>query len=597
MATADGNITASTDIEGGRFRSVHAIEMGVWKAYSEAQSPVTNVLVQAGDDGYTPCGCCLQAILDYSTEASIRILDQSGEEVDELSLNQPSILEVIGEAKKAGGRQATDAGTDDSDEDESLSIPEKPPFSDIEPDENSEIEYVRLNNPIYHIKYQSHNQTFCGTDLSNRKTVSSTEKPILLDPCKPCHGETNIETVEEQRIRLRAQLSEMVDAVKATEADPEIFDENEVAEVLEQLPVEAPIGGTDAIALRDRLSQTVVDIHAQPENPLTFSRSEMGALLAALDGEGTISNDPYLFVHTSAGRVARIPLSNLSLQRRAGKGELALSLSDNEMPTTTLAITPREQLYVFTSSGQVYKVDAHRIPEVHRGGNPTPLSDVVNLKEDETLQAAFTSRGLENHGYVILATKDGYIKRTGTDQFENILSSGIIAINLEGGDALRDACLLDGDFDLLMSTKDGRAISFNATDVRPMGREARGVKGIKLDNNDEVVGTNVVDARSELKVLTVTAGGYGKRTAVGKYRNQSRNGRGLIDIDTGDRNGPVVAVEMASEDSELVAISKDGRTIHSNVDEVSVQGRNTMGVEIMELNDDDLLAGMTVFET
>ncbi|WP_165872000.1 DNA gyrase C-terminal beta-propeller domain-containing protein [Natrarchaeobius halalkaliphilus] len=595
VATDDATITTSIDIQEGSSRPVHAIELGVWKAYSETSSPITHVLVQADDD-YTPCGRCVQTVLDYSNDALVRVMDPSGETYDELSLDQGSLLSVGRGPNEDGDHQDTDNdGASGEEESDSMPIPETPPFIDIEVSDDVGIEYVRLNAPVYHLKYETYDQTFCGTDLTHRETVSSTEAPTLLDPCLRCHGETSQQTVEEQRTELRAQLAEQLNPVRATEEDAASFDDDELAAILKHLPVEVPTGGDDAVALRSRLSQAIVDVHDDQENPSTFSREEMQALLAALDGEGTISDDPHLLVHTSDGRVARVALSHLSLQRRAGKGELALSLSDSEVPTATLAMSPRDQLYVFTNLGQVHQADAYQVPSVSRGGEPSPLSEILDLNEDETLQAAFTCRNLNSHDYVILGSRDGYIKRTKTADFKNIHRGGIRAAELEGDDVLREACLMNDGRDLLMTTQYGRAIRFDGGDVRPMGREARGVKGIELDDGDEVVTVNVVNTQAKPEVLTVTEEGYGKRTSITDYRKQSRNGRGLLDISTDDRNGPVVAVEMTASDDEFVTMSEAGRTIHATVDDISVLGRNTMGVEIMRLNSDDQLSNLSVF--
>lgn len=595
VATTNKTIATAIDLHKGSSQPIHALELGVWKAYSETQSPVTHVLVQAGDNDYTPCGRCLQTVLDYSSDALVRIESPSVDGYDEFSLDRVSIL-TIGEGSDEHQGTETDIDTPTEDESESISVPGNPPFADAEIANDAEVEYVRLNAPVYHLKYRTHAQTFCGTDLTHRESVSSSEKPTLLDPCKSCHGETSHETVEEQQIRLRGQLSSQVDQVRAIGNDAATFNEEELTAILRRLPVETPSGGTDAAAIRERLSRTVVGVHDEQDSPLTFSRAEMESLSLALEGEGTISDDSHLFAYTSDGRVARIALSNLSLQHRAGKGELALSMSNGEVPTTTFGMSPRDELYVFTNLGQVHQLDAHRVPAVSRGDEPTPLSEIIDFEEDEILQAAFACSELEDHDYVIIGSKDGIIKRTATDEFENIHRGGIRAVELEGDDLLRAACLMNGDQDLLMSTQNGRIIRFDGTDVRPMGRTARGVKGIKLDDGDEVVAVNVVNTGAGTEVFTVTAEGYGKRTAIDEYRRQSRNGRGLLDILTGGRNGPVVAVEMVSSSDEFVTMSESGRTIHAAADEISVQGRNTMGVQIMGLNPDDLLSNLTVFD-
>jgi len=591
VATADGTTTSAISLQQGSSRSVHALELGVWKAYSEAQAPVTHVLVQAVDEDYNPCGQCLQTLLDYSDEALLRVISSDGS-CTEYSLSQPSLLTEDDDLKKEQKE-----GLDEKDESESMPIPDSPPFLDIEPNPDDEVEYVRLNAPVYHLKYQSHNETFCGTNLTHRESVSSTEQPNLLDPCKSCHGESHIETIEEKRIQLRSEVADRVEQVREIEEDADTFTEAEIDAVLGQIPVEAPDGGTDAGSLRARLSQVVVDVQDDEENPLTLSRAEIEALLQALDGEGTISDIPHLFASTSAGRVARVALSDLSPQHRAGKGKPALTLDAHEHPVTSFAMSPREQLYVVTSHGQIYEADGHRVPAVGHGDEPVPLSDIIELDEGETLQAAFASHDISSQEYLILGTKDGYIKRTPTEEFENILRSGIRAIELEDDDAVRGACLMDDGQEIFMTSQGGRSIRFAGDDTRPMGRAARGVIGIELDDEDEVAAVNAVDSDGSSEVLTVTSHGYGKRTSVEGYRVQSRNGQGLIDISTGERNGKVVAAKIVSDqNADLVTISQGGYSIRFTIDEISIQSRNTKGVTIMTVNQEDELSNIAIFE-
>jgi len=590
VATADEITTTATGLREGP-DSVHAIELAVWKAYSETQSPITHVLIKGTDEEFNPCGRCLQTILDYSDEALIRITGPNEDDFRAFSLDQPSLLKEINEPTEEKPDQVE---TDE--EDESMSVPENPPFIDFVPSGDEVLEYIRLNAPVYHLKYQSHHQTFCGTDLTNRETVSSTEEPTLLDPCKRCHGKTNIETVEEQRIRLRSQLAEKVEDVREVEEEADTFTEGEIDAILGRLAIKVP-DTPNAGTLRNKLSEAIVDVHDAQENPLTFSRAEMEALEGALNGEGIIPNSPHLLASTSTGRIGRIALSDLNQQRRAGKGSLSLSLEDDESPVTTFSMNPRETLYIFTNLGQIHQVDAHRVPVVNPGDEPKALSEIVKLNEDETLKAAFACRDIMSSGYVILGTRDGNIKRTSTEEFENILRGGIRVIELEGDDEIRGACLMDEGENILMTTRGGRSIRFEGADARPMGRNARGVAGIELDRGDEVVAVNAVDPANSPKVLTVTSNGYGKRSSIEEYRVQTRNGRGLIDISTGDRNGGVVAVETISKEGEkFVTMSKAGYSLRTAVDEVSILSRNTKGVEIMDLNSDDELSNLALFE-
>jgi DNA gyrase subunit A len=191
-----------------------------------------------------------------------------------------------------------------------------------------------------------------------------------------------------------------------------------------------------------------------------------------------------------------------------------------------------------------------------------------------------------------MVTRDGYVKRTGVDAFENVHSGGIRAIRLEAGDRLADVEVTDGEMDLVIASRQGMTIRFDETEARSMGRSARGVNGIKLQEGDEVAGLVATHDADERALLTVTRQGYGKRTRLAEYRRQSRYGKGLIDIKTTERNGPVVSVNAVTDDDGLVIMSEGGQIMRTHVDEVSMQGRNTMGVVVMRLDDDDWVASV-----
>jgi len=193
-----------------------------------------------------------------------------------------------------------------------------------------------------------------------------------------------------------------------------------------------------------------------------------------------------------------------------------------------------------------------------------------------------------------MATRSGRVKRTAVEEFGNILSTGIRAIRLEDGDELVDVELTDGGNDLIVATADGMSIRFDESEVRPMGRNARGVGGIKLEGDDRVVGLAGVDPGAHSWVLTVTDNGYGKRTPIDAYRQQSRYGKGLIDIKTNERNGPACAIDAVAPGDHLVVMSEDGQTMRTPVEDVSTVGRNTMGVIVMDLDDGDSVASVAV---
>jgi DNA gyrase subunit A len=199
-----------------------------------------------------------------------------------------------------------------------------------------------------------------------------------------------------------------------------------------------------------------------------------------------------------------------------------------------------------------------------------------------------------DEGYLTMVTRDGYVKRTAVGEFENILSTGIRAISLEDGDTLVDVEVTDGHRDLVIGTEGGMSIRFDEDEVRPMGRTARGVRGIRLEDGDRVAGLAAVDESVHDWLLTVTCNGYGKRSAIDAYRCQSRNGKGLIDIKTDERNGAVCALEAVGRGDHLVVMSASGQIMRTAVDELSIVGRNTMGVTVMDLAEDDGVATVAV---
>jgi DNA gyrase subunit A len=591
VATADRTVCTGVRLEGDYSQTVHPLELSVWKARSESDSPVSHVLIDSQTDR---CGRCLQVVLDYSDDVIIRIQDSDDGEYKEFVPDSESSLET---RFKTTGEQSKDSANPidqtTADSGTSTSIPETAPHIDVEVGDDINVEYVRLNAPVYHLRYENHNQTFCGTDLSNRKKVTSSEEPVLADPCKMCHGMTDRETVEEQRERLRGELSERVSKVKETTSEPNIFSDEELGAILTEIPAQTSITEGSATVLREHLSHILPDIEHDQKNPNKLSRRDIEAILAGLDGEEVIPNERQLFVYTSTGRAARVPISDLQIQHRSGKGKPTFEFGDEEEPITSLEINPRDNLYAFTNRGEIYRTDAHKIPILTEKQLPSPVSDIFGFESDEFLQTAISCTELENHDYVVLATCNGYIKRTPTTDFKNIQSTGIKAIGLGEQDELRDAELSAEGDQILMSTDDGRTIRFPDREVRSMGRTARGVVGIEVDNDSSVAALNVINSDQKNHVMAITANGYGKRTSLEEYRSQTRNGRGLKDIKTGERNGPVVDIETPSPESKYITVTKNGRTIYTKTSEVSIVGRNTKGVEIIDLRLSDEVSALS----
>jgi len=234
------------------------------------------------------------------------------------------------------------------------------------------------------------------------------------------------------------------------------------------------------------------------------------------------------------------------------------------------------------------------VPEMSRTARGNHIRNVITgIDDGEEITAVVNTDDIGADECITMVTRDGYVKRTCCEEFENILSTGIIAASLEDGDELVDVEVTDGTRDLVIATRGGMTIRFAESEVRQMGRNARGVGAIKLQDGDAVAGM-VATGEEGRALLTVTKNGYGKRTKLTEYRRQSRYGKGLIDIKTGGRNGPVTSVKAVQDDDHLVVMSEQGQIMRIRAGDISTVGRNTMGVTIMEVEENDRVASVTV---
>ncbi|UPM44107.1 DNA gyrase subunit A [Halocatena salina] len=309
--------------------------------------------------------------------------------------------------------------------------------------------------------------------------------------------------------------------------------------------------------------------------------------------EDLIPQEESIVVLTESNYVKRMALSTFDAQHRGGKGIIGTKLKDGDRVSAVFHANTHDYLLCFTTNGQVYQLKTYELPEMSRTARGKSAVNVLDLDPDEDVTAIVNTEEFNGDRSLTMVTKNGYIKRTPTTEFNNILSTGIRAVSLESDDELVDVVVTNGTTDVLIGTEQGRSIRFSEEDVRPMGRAARGVNGIELVGDDRVAG--LVAIRDEdATLLTVTEHGYGKRTPIEEYRAQSRYGKGLVDIKTTDRNGVVVALETVSDDEDLVLMSDQGQIMRTHADEVSRQGRNTMGVQVMSPDDQDRVATVDV---
>ncbi|MFB6164780.1 MAG: DNA gyrase subunit A [Haloarculaceae archaeon] len=311
--------------------------------------------------------------------------------------------------------------------------------------------------------------------------------------------------------------------------------------------------------------------------------------------EDLIPEEDCLVVITEDDYIKRMPVEKFDPQGRGGKGIIGADPKEGDRVHEVFRANSHDYLLCFTNQGRVYRLKTYEVPEMSRTSRGNHIRNVIGgLSEGEEITAVVNTGDFGTDQCLTMVTRDGYVKRTAAEDFENIRSTGIIAASLEEGDELVDVSVTNGDQDLVIATADGMTIRFDESEAREMGRNARGVGAIKLQGDDAVVGLAATDDDDHRALLTVTKNGYGKRTRLSEYRSQSRYGKGLIDIKTDGRNGPVTAVKAVADDDHLVVMSEQGQIMRIRAADISTVGRNTMGVTIMELDADDRVASATV---
>ncbi|HLG19398.1 MAG TPA: DNA gyrase C-terminal beta-propeller domain-containing protein, partial [Bdellovibrionota bacterium] len=258
--------------------------------------------------------------------------------------------------------------------------------------------------------------------------------------------------------------------------------------------------------------------------------------------------------------------------------------------TSLFVASTHTYVLIFSDRGKLYWVKVHEIPQAGRAAKGKPIVNLVQMAQEEKAAAILPVKEFVEGQYVVMATKNGIIKKTDLMAYSNPRASGIIACGIEEGDRMIAATLTDGKSDIFLATKQGQAIRFKEGEVRPTGRQAVGVWGIDLDKEDVVVGMEVFT--SEGTVLTATEYGYGKRTETKEYRVQSRGGKGIMTMRVTDKNGPVVGVAQVTDDDDVMLISDQGQLIRTKAKEISVIGRATQGVRLIHLQEKERLVAL-----
>lgn len=301
-----------------------------------------------------------------------------------------------------------------------------------------------------------------------------------------------------------------------------------------------------------------------------------------IDVEDLIQEHDVVITLTHFGYVKRTPLSTYKSQRRGGKGIIALQTRENDFVEDIYITSTHNRLLFFTSLGKVYELKAYEIPEAGRQARGMAIINLLQLAPGERIQAVIPVKDADQKKYLLMATRRGYVKKSSLDDFSNIRKNGLIAINLRDGDELIQVQMTDGKKDVIMASRLGMSIRFNESDVRIMGRNAMGVKGMDLKDGDHIIGMELV--KEDAGVLCISEKGYGKKTPVDEYRLQTRGGKGIITMKTIKKTGNLVALKMVTDDDDLMIINSEGTVIRIDTREIATMGRNTQGVTLMKLD-------------
>jgi DNA gyrase subunit A len=305
--------------------------------------------------------------------------------------------------------------------------------------------------------------------------------------------------------------------------------------------------------------------------------------------EDLITEEDVVVTLSHAGYAKAQPVTTYQAQRRGGKGKIATATKDEDFVDKLFVASTHDTILCFSNQGKVYWLKVYELPQAGRNSRGKPIVNLLPLEQDEQINAILPVRTFQDDHFVFMATSSGTVKKTPLEAFSRPRTNGIIAVDLRNGDKLVSVAITDGAQDILLFSSSGKAVRFSEANVRPMGRTACGVRGIRLEPPQQLMSLIVA---SEGDVLTVTENGYGKRTPIDQYPVHGRGGQGVISIQTSDRNGPVVGAVQVVEEDEVMMITDRGTLVRNRVAEISQMGRNTQGVIMIRLNDGEKLIGI-----
>jgi DNA gyrase subunit A len=318
-------------------------------------------------------------------------------------------------------------------------------------------------------------------------------------------------------------------------------------------------------------------------------RTEITTEVKEISIEDLITDEEMVITLSHQGYIKRNPLSAYRSQRRGGKGLIGMETKEEDFVEQLFIGATHDYMLFFSNLGRLYWLKAFQLPEAGRATRGKALVNLLTLSEGERITTALPVRDFKE-GFLVMFTKKGIVKKTALEKYSNPRGKGIIAIALDEGDELIAVRKTDGKSDLIIGTRNGLAIRFNEEDVRDMGRTAKGVKGIRLLKGDEVVSAEMAEEKTA--ILTVTEKGQGKRSAIEDYPVQGRGGKGVISIKTTEKGGKAVGLMQVRDEDELVMITSSGKIIRTIAKDISLHGRNTQGVRLMDVEGEDKIVSI-----
>jgi DNA gyrase subunit A len=358
------------------------------------------------------------------------------------------------------------------------------------------------------------------------------------------------------------------------------------------------IGELEAILANDQLLRQVIveELQEVKKNFGDARKTEIVDAGVELRIEDLIPDEEVAITVTNAGYIKRTPVSIYSKQGRGGKGRLGAKAKNEDFVEHLFIASTHASLMIFTDDGQVFKMKVHEIPEADPSARGKAVVNLVQLSTDRKLVAVMPIRDFTEEVYLTMVTKQGIIKKSALSDYQNIRVTGINAINIDEGDELLEVIRTNGDQQILIATHLGMAIRFEETDVRPMGRVARGVRGVNLKKGDYVVSVCAVSKEGDEKILSISEQGFGKQTKAKSYRLTKRGGKGVINMKTTAKTGKVVAAFQVEEDSEIMIITQQAKLIRLGVDKIRETGRSAQGVMLIRTGTDDLVTSASKLE-